>query len=251
MTSQARFAELRIHTASSSCKCASLVRDSWQLDYVQMIVPQSYPDSFWNTMPSINETPYNFSCVCRPFFYGCPLQQRILSQKCPGRWWQGQRGQGCYTPIQRGFCDIRTADSPPVVSSRNQSLVPASRADAMTIFCNKNSFNKWLGTRWKSEKMEVFTLTPHDERSENGERPENKRNFPKPHVRNSLASCCYQATGETPLVLPRLQPHLLCQHRRDRRDRHATGLGTSKSMLKFIVPVSGCHDIPFGNMSHP
>ena len=64
--------------------------------------------------------------------------------------------------------------------------------------------------------------------------------------------CFYQATGETPLVLPRLPPHLLCQHRRDRRDRHdTTGLGTSKSMLKFIVPVSGCHDIPFWNMSHP
>lgn len=83
MTSQTRFAELRIHTASSSCKCASLVRDSWQLDYVQMIVPQSYPDSIQNNMPSINETPFNFSCVCRPFFYGCPLQQRILMQKCP------------------------------------------------------------------------------------------------------------------------------------------------------------------------
>ena len=161
-------------------------------------------------MPSINETPYNFSCVCRPFFYGCPLQQRILSQKCPAVGGNDNEDKGV-TPQSNEVSvmfGLRIHLQLFLQEINLLCLAQVEGSDAMMIFRNKNSFNKWLGTRWKSEKMEVFSLTPHDERSENGERPENKSYPPKPHVS--------EQPGVMLLAYPSIRPHAFFGNERQR-----------------------------------
>lgn len=172
----------------------------------------------------------------------------------PRCWWQGQRGQGGLTPQSNEVSvtfglRIHLQLFLQEINLLCLQVEPMQWWFFVTRIASTNglvpggNLRRWKYSPWPHMMKEVKTVK--DQRT---------KVIPQNHMfRNSLASCCYQATSETPLVLPRLPPYLLCQHRRDRRDRHdATGLkGTSKSMLKFIVPVSGCHDIPFWNMGHP
>lgn len=158
---------------------------SWiMMDYVQMIVPQSYPDSIQNNMPSINETPFNFSRVCRPFFYGCPFQQRILSQKCPAVGGKDNEDFQVLHPnptrfLWRSDCGFTSS----CFFKKSISCAwPKSAPDAMMIFSSQEFLQQMAWYQVEIWEDGSIHLDPTSWRSENGERPENKRNFPKPHV---------------------------------------------------------------------